>query len=101
MRITHGALLPFNRYIESRRTSPYVVIFGLLEVQLLADSIGAKPENLAFVALTRGPFATTIAVRTGKRTGGNALLELANMATESVKAKPLASPVKTIRGYGG
>jgi hypothetical protein len=67
-------------------------------VQLLAESIDAKPENLAFVALTRGLFSTTIAVRTAKKTGVNALLERAYMAMETVKAKPLASPVKTIRG---
>lgn len=45
----------------------HVIVFGLEKVEDLEDTTGAAPQNLAFVALSRGLFSTTIAVRATPR----------------------------------
>ncbi|MGH8488580.1 MAG: hypothetical protein ACREXS_06890 [Gammaproteobacteria bacterium] len=41
-----------------------VVIFGLEQLEALTRAIKVKPENLGFIALSRGVFHTTVVVRT-------------------------------------
>lgn len=49
-----------SRGLEGER----VVIFGLEQIESFAASTNVKPENLAFVVLSRGVFRTVLVVRT-------------------------------------
>lgn len=53
----------------------YVIVFGLETIESISEVSSAPPQNLAFVALSRGVFSTTIAVRSNPRTKVHVLCE--------------------------
>lgn len=52
-----------------------VVVFGMESLQTLAEATKSDPKNLAFIALSRGLFATTIVVRATPRNAVHTLCE--------------------------
>jgi hypothetical protein len=52
-----------------------VIVFGLESIEGVSKASSAPPQNLAFVALSRGVFSTTIAVRSNPRTKVHGLCE--------------------------
>lgn len=60
----------------------YVIVFGLETVERVADASKAQPQNLAFIALSRGLFSTTIAPRSLPR---NAVHELCERIMQSLR----------------
>lgn len=60
----------------------YVIVFGLETVERVADASKAQPQNLAFIALSRGLFSTTIAPRSSPR---NAVHELCERIMQSLR----------------
>jgi hypothetical protein len=60
-----------SRGLEGER----VVIFGLEQIEAFAASTKVKPENLAFIALSRGIFRTVLVVRTFFTTRVHTLLK--------------------------
>lgn len=53
----------------------HVVAFGLERIENLSDKSAAPPENIAFVALSRGVFSSTTVCRNEPRTAVHALCE--------------------------
>jgi hypothetical protein len=51
------------------------VVVGLEAIETVADIAHAKPQNLAFIALSRGVFSTTLVVRTTPRNHVHELCE--------------------------
>lgn len=60
-----------SRGLEGER----VVIFGLEQIEAFAANTNVKPENLAFIALSRGIFRTVLVVRTFFTNSVHALLK--------------------------
>lgn len=61
----------------------YVIVFGLESIESVSEASSAHPQNIAFVALSRGIFSTTIAVRANPR---NKVHELCERVLQAVQA---------------